>query len=111
MWAPVDTPSPKPHQKFGWRARVSCVNSVIHLQRISRFLTVCKILDILVYKIPYRRARAWPSARASKGICIQARYLCSRAHSAARPSARATIGYLVYKIFGLGLQKYLAAKF
>ena len=27
-----------------------------------------------VYKIPYRRARAWPSARASKGIlasCIQ----------------------------------------
>ena len=22
----------------------------------------------LVYKIPYRRARAWPSARASKGI-------------------------------------------
>ena len=23
---------------------------------------------MLVYKIPYRRARAWPSARASKGI-------------------------------------------
>ena len=29
---------------------------------------------------------------------LYARYLCSRAHSAARPSARATIGYLVYKI-------------
>ena len=24
--------------------------------------------ESLVYKIPYRRARAWPSARASKGI-------------------------------------------
>ena len=23
---------------------------------------------VIVYKIPYRRARAWPSARASKGI-------------------------------------------
>ena len=29
---------------------------------------------------------------------LYARYLCSRAHSAARPSARATIGYLVYKL-------------
>ena len=28
---------------------------------------------------------------------LYARFLCSRAHSAARPSARATIGYLVYK--------------
>ena len=27
-----------------------------------------------------------------------ARYLCSCAHSAARPSARATIGYLVYNV-------------
>ena len=29
---------------------------------------------------------------------MYARYLCSRAHSAARPRARATIGYLIYKI-------------
>ena len=73
-------------------------------------------------------ARAWPSGcarRASKGILhtidatadrniqftlslgivckifLYARFLCSRAHSAyaaARPSARATIGYLVYNI-------------
>ena len=44
----------------------------------------------LVYKIPYRRARAWPSARASKGIL----------HTSTRPmqpvgQTRATIGYLV----------------
>ena len=35
---------------------------------------------------------------------LYARFLCSRA--AARPSARATIGYLVYK-FGISVQKYV----
>ena len=91
--------------------------------------------SLIVYKIPYRRARAWPSAsreqmyhayntngggselkadtcgRGSSGpfcnifiiiwgkrFSLYARFLCSHsaAHSAASPSARANIGYLVY---------------
>ena len=42
------------------------------------------------------RALGLAAARA-KVSCIQARYHYSRAHSVARPSARATIEYLVYK--------------
>ena len=37
-----------------------------------------------------------------RALRLYARYLCSRAHSAARPSARATIGYLVYKLRATG---------
>ena len=33
---------------------------------LTRNLTL--LVHTLVYKIPYRRVRAWPSARASKGI-------------------------------------------
>ena len=29
---------------------------------------IISLYNLVVYKIPYRRARAWPSARASKGI-------------------------------------------
>ena len=31
--------------------------------------------NYVVYKIPYRRARAWPSARASKGILHTTNYV------------------------------------
>ena len=77
---------------------------------------------VVVYKIPYRRARVAECARERRYLAynyrccgfeeqhglelvdyvypsvLYARFLCSRAHSAyaaARPSARATIGYLV----------------
>ena len=62
----------------------------------------------VVYKIPYRRARAWPigfkpRARASKGILhTSMQDIFARARSclkaAAWPIARATISYRVYKI-------------
>ena len=58
----------------------------------------------LYTRYPIVARRAWPTGcigrvrRASKGILhTNARYLCSRDALAARPSARATIGYLVYK--------------
>ena len=46
---------------------------------------------MLVCKIPLLARRTRPSARATIG------YLVYKAYAAARPSARATIGYLVYK--------------
>ena len=53
----------------------------------------------LVYKIPYRHARAWPGGRVrarAKVSCIQlARALGLKAEQPLG-QARATIGYLVY---------------
>ena len=53
----------------------------------------------IVYKIPYRRARAWPSGQVrarAKESCIQCKIpLLAQTLG----QARATIGYLVYNIY------------
>ena len=41
---------------------------------ISRVRARAKVSCILVYKIPYRRARAWPSGARAKVSCIQLAY-------------------------------------
>ena len=68
---------------------VKCVRSLAKIWVLVRYC---------IQYIPYRCARSWP---VQPFECLYARFLCSRAHSAyaaARPSARATIGYLVYNL-------------
>ena len=81
------------------------------MTKLTRLKAIFSVsIRMLVYKITYRRARAWPSLKAecsrAKVSCIQ--FVCMHdtfarakhsAYAAARPSARATIGYLVYKQF------------
>ena len=46
------------------------------LALIRKLSDHCKYVVVIVYKIPYRRARAWPSCCArAKVFCIQCKYL------------------------------------
>ena len=62
----VKSTIPVPNKGLSAKALESRWTISIGVTRINALFTI--YCFPLVYKIPYRRARAWPSARASKGI-------------------------------------------